>query len=411
MTPVFCCGFECGNPATGTSNIGQHVILVGTSAFATSPVRSGARSLRTNPTAGSGYGQASLSISSDKSTSRSYIYVATDPIANGVVLGPNRNSGATFYRIGLAYKTTDSKWYAAFDDGTTVTYGATGVTISLNTWTLIDIKWAGTANPWTCDIQVDGVALGQATLAVAAHTGGTSSPCVFGAGDVRAVNTFDIYHDDFLASETVADYPLGAGFVNHFVPTADGTHNIAGAADFRRGDTTTDILNATTTAYQLVDDVPMDDRTPDADDHIRIVAPPNATDYVEVIFGPAPGISTPAVAPRIVEVGIEYFAAGTGNSDEIMKLNDDGTLVNLYDGTGIAGEALGRYKWNRYRLAPTGGAWTVVAGAGNFNNIRLRYGYASDANPDKSLMCAMIEAEFAPVVAGARQRLHIIEED
>src|SRR3990170_4548894 len=88
--------------------------------------------------------------------------------------------------------------------------------------------------------------------------------------------TADFFHDDIVVSNTALDYPIGAGYVNHFVPTSDGSHNVAGAADFRRGDTTTDITNATTDAYQLVDDVPLDDVTPDADDHIRIVAPPNA---------------------------------------------------------------------------------------------------------------------------------------
>src|SRR3989304_1188693 len=73
-------------------------------------------------------------------------------------------------------------------------------------------------------------------------------------------------------------------------------------------------------------------------------SPPNATDYVEEVFGPAPGISTPTVAPRAVEVITEHFAAGTGLSDEIVKLNDNGTVDNIYDGTGIAGTTTGVYK-------------------------------------------------------------------
>jgi hypothetical protein len=277
-------------------------------------------------------------------------------------------------------------------------FGASGASVTTDTWYLSDVKVDTTGD--LVSVAIDGVTLG--TIATA---GGV--PNSVDLGVLTTGVTADVYFDDCIVSNTGADYPIGAGFVAHFVPTADGTHNIAGAADFRRGDTSTDILNATTTAYQLVDDVPLDDTTPDADDHIRIVAPANPNDYVELVFGPAPGISTPTRAPRAVEVICEVFAAGTGLSDEQIGLNDNGTTPNVYDGIGLAGVITGAYKRKHFAEAPTGGAW-VVGGLGNgdFNDIRLRYGYATDANPDKSLMCAMIEAEF-PMTPPRSKGLHI----
>ena len=122
------------------------------------------------------------------------------------------------------------------------------------------------------------------------------------------------------------------------------------------------------------------------------MAPPNATDYVEVAYGPAAGISVPTTGPRAVECIVEFFAAGTGLSDEIMKLNDNGTVAVVYDGTGVAGVTSGSYRRKQFTTAPsTGAAWTSTL----FNALKLRYGYATDANPDKSLMCTMLEAEFA----------------
>jgi hypothetical protein len=199
---------------------------------------------------------------------------------------------------------------------------------------------------------------------------------------------------------TSVDYPLGAGQGWCGVPTSDGTHNVAGAADFRRGDTTTDITNATTTAFQLVDEVPLDDATPDADDHIRIVAPANVTDYVELVFGPASGFVAITGTINGVEAIGEVFAAGTGLSDEIIRLNDNGTLNIIYDGTAVAGVTTGTYKRKHYATAPsTGIAWTAAL----VNGIRWRYGYATDANPDKSLMCGMLEVDHVPPAAGLAQ--------
>ena len=300
--------------------------------------------------------------------------------------------------MGLGFKASDSKLYATTEIATVVAFGASGVSVTTGVWYRVDVKTVGDVVTGTGDVQVDGTACGQVTGAMTSANAtevilGTTQSC-----------TMDTFFDDCVVSQTSGDYPLGAGYVNHFVPTSDGAHNIAGAADFRRGDTTTDILNATTTAYQLVDDVPLDNTTPDTDDHIRIVAPANATDYVELVFGPAPGISTPTTAPRAVEVIAEFFAAGTLASDEILKLNDNGTVDNVYNGTGVAGTTTGIYKRKHYAAGPAG-AWVIGGGGnGDFTDLRARYGYATDANPDKSLMCVMIEAEFASVVETPQQK-------
>lgn len=314
---------------------------------------------------------------------RFYIQFATLPDIDTLLANMAGGNG-----IGVGFKVSDNTIRPA-SNVTGPVFGATGVVVTTGVWYRIDVRVDVSANPWLVDVQVDGVATTQHT--VATSPGLTSLTLC-----TTVVGTADMFFDDVLVSNTFADYPLGAGYVNHFVPTADGTHNVAGAADFRRGDTTTDILNSTTNAYLLVDDVPLDDTTPDADDHIRIVAPANNTDYVELVFGPAPGISTPTTGPRSVEVICEVFAAGTGLSDEIIKLNDNGTVDNIYDGTQVAGVTTGTYKRKHYATPPTGGSWVVGGGGnGDFNDLRLRYGYATDANPDKSLMCAMIEAEFA----------------
>lgn len=380
MNPVFCCGFECGQ----LGSVGQHWTAPTGASISTTTVRSGARALRINPSAASCLLSPNVSFPTIE-VIRFYLQFATLPSADTYLV---RAGGSPFG--GLAFKQSDSKLYMATGTGP-ASFGATGVSVTTGVWYLIDLKLDQTSGAQVFDGKVDGTDLGQKTSA----TSGTG----LNLGNVSSIS-MDMFVDDFILSSASGDYPIGAGYVNHFIPTSDGTHNVAGAADFRRGDTTTDITNATTTAYQLVDDVPMDDVTPDADDHIRIVAPPNATDYVEVVFGPAPGISTPTVAPRAVELITEHFAAGTLASDEIAKFvnTTGGSVSNHYDGTGVAGTTTGIYKRSHWANSISGAPWSM-SGTTNFNGVRLRYGYASDANPDKSLMCAMIEAEFASVVS------------
>jgi len=385
LTPVFCCGFECGQMGSA----GQHWTSGGgTVSFDTTTKRNGARALRTNPTASSSAYVTSPSPGSfDTWVGRVAIYFTTLPSINQTLfIGANTSAGAVF-------NASDSKIYPGYLSGT-VQFGSSGVAVTTGVWYILNVSVNVSANPWLIDVKVDATTTTQLSRATTA-----SGDTAFRVGMVQSSSTTaDVYFDDLVITSAGGDYPIGDGYVNHFVPTSDGTHNVAGAADFRRGDTTTDILNATTTAYQLVDDVPLDDTTPDTDDHIRIAAPANATDYVELVFGPASGISTPTVAPRAVEVITEIFAAGTGLSDEIIKLNDNGTEDNIYDGTQVAGVTTGTYKRKHYAAGPAG-AWTIGGGGnGDFNDLRLRYGYATDANPDKSLMAVMVEAEFVPSI-------------
>lgn len=387
MTPVFCCGFECGQLASG-STVGQHWLIgAGTPTISTSTVRNGARSLRCNPTASTAYVTSPALGSLNTVVTRVAVYFATLPNVDREVATYTSHTGA-----GLYFKASDSKLYPGYNSGT-ITFGSTGVTVTTGQWYYIDIKINASTNPWTIDVSVNGATTTQLIRSVAGQT--TSDNLLLGF--IGGSTTADVFYDDVVISLTGVDYPIGDGYVNHFVPTADGTHNIAGAADFGRTLTGTDILNATTTAYQLVDDVPLESGA--SVDWINLIAPPNVTDYVECIFGAASGISTPTVAPRAVEVIAGIHQAGTGTGNMAIRLNDNGTTDDVYTATTVAGTTTVIYKRKHYAAGPAG-AWTVAAGAGNFNNIRMRFGSpaAVDANPDQYLDCIMIEAEFAAVV-------------
>lgn len=380
-TPVFCCGFECGVD-TGVS----HVQLNGTASFTATNKRTGVLCLRTNPTAGKGYSFTDLPGVSTVWVGRQYLYIASAPIASGVVTGFTAPAIGT---LGLAYKTTDSKWYAAFDDGTTVTYGATGVTLATGAQIRIDIKANVSANPWLIDVSADGVALGQASFV---HAAGSLVYYHCGAGLFRAVNTFDLFHDDLILSTTAGDYPIGAGYVLSYIPDADGTHNVAGADDFERTFTGTDIINGVTTAWQLVDERPL----PTTEvDFINIIAPPNSTDYVEITYEDSAETS----APRAVEALITYHSAtGAGNNNLQVTLRDSGggTTADIFNGNAKSGATISYNRAHFSTIPGTASAWTTVA----FNALRSRI-LSSDAAPDVYLDALMLEAEFPPAAGGA----------
>jgi hypothetical protein len=393
MTPVFCCGFECGvsdvhfNSVSGISGGNGK-------AFSTSTVRSGTRSLNIQSNASSS--QQTLSFtpsftSVNKHVFRFYVRFATLPAVDMGLLF--LGYGASQFPA-IVFKQSDSKIYAGNSAGST---GATGVSVTTDTWYLIDFKVSSSANPWTVDVKVDGTACGQFTIAQVAATGTSYNFGLFSPGLVNY--TASVFYDDLIISQTDADYPIGAGFVNHFVPTSDGTHNVAGAADFKRGAAGTDITNSTTDSYLLVDDVPLDavGSAPTTNDYINAIAPPNATDYTENVFGPASGISTPTVAPRAVEVIVETAQAASQTGSFKLNLNDNGTVDTIKEQVGVAGVTTVAAARKHYALAPTGGAWST-SGAGNFNNLRIRF-YSADAAPDQYFVAAMIEAEFAPLVA------------
>lgn len=380
-TPVFCCGFECG-----VTDGSAHFSRVGSTSYSTSTVRTGLRSLRINPTSGSAYASTGFAIvSSQNVIARAYIRFATLPGSDTRIFY-NLSTG-----VGIHFKSSDSKLYTGQSNGTVFNLGATGVAITTGIWYCLDLQLDCDQNPHLIDGKVDGTALGQYSNSAAAAT---INDLYF--GDQSGTRTYDLYVDDVLLSYTPADYPLGAGKVDHFIPTADGTHNVAGSADFKRGAAGTDILNSTTDAYLLVQKEPLANQqtTPPTNSYISAIAPPNDTDYVEIVIGTGTGVSTPTTAPRAVEVYVQTAQSATQSGSYKLNLVDNGTVGLIKEQVGVGGvtNVLGSRK--HFDIAPSGAVWKIGAGNGNFNDLRIRF-YSADAAPDQYFVGAMIEAEFA----------------
>ncbi len=380
ITPVFCCGFECGVARdSSTAHVGQHWdTFGGGSSFTTSSPLSGARSLsggyaNTNATFGAG------------------IWVFHFKAKFSSLPSGNRQIGSIGGNGGVAFRASDSSIVTC--DGV-ATLGTTGVAVTTGVTYSIDVSIDTTANPHIINANVDGTACSQLSNAVAAVT--TAQALYIGFHNGTGIGAG--LYDDVLLSLTSADYPLGAGHVDAFIPTSDGTHNVAGASDFERTLTGVDITNATTDAYQLIDDAPLESGA--SVDWQNMVAPPNQTDYVECVFGPAPGVSTPTVAPLAVEIIAGYHQAGTGLGTMGIEIWRGVVSFGLYYGIAKAGVTSVNYATAQY-----GGSSTLS----QFNDLRVRFGSvnAIDANPDQYFDCVMIEAWFAEA-APAGKRFFLI---
>lgn len=380
FNPIFCCGFECGQLGT----VGQHWTSAAPVSINTGTVRNGSRSLRCNPAAQS-FDVTCIEPSHTVIVARFYVRFATLPNHDTYIA----SCGSGTARIGVAFKQSDSKLYAAASTST-IAFGASGVSVTTGVWYRIDLKMDQTVGAKTADVQVDGSGIAQKTstdagAATAFKLSATVSPTTLSG---------DWFIDDVLLSATGTDYPIGAGYVNHFVPTADGTHNISAGGNFKRGEAGTNITNSTTDSYLLIDDTPLDDTTPDTLDYISAEATAS-TNYVENVLGPASGISTPIAGPRAVEVIVCDHQGNTAVGVSTFKLNDNGTEDTVLARNG-GGVTTIRYSRKHYANAPSdGNAWRVTTGNGNFNNLRHRFGYSSDASPHQYCDCVMIEAEFA----------------
>lgn len=396
-TPVFCCGLECG--VAGTT--GQHITMSGAQAgFDTSVFRTGARSLgiSVNSTT-SVYGQWTTPASFTRLIGRIYIRVTALPTQNCVLV----MSGTDGAGPNVRYDTGKGIVAAV---GSSVS--ASGVAISIDTWYRIDFDFnINTGGNDSCDVRVNGTAATQVT-----GTGQSASQTVFRTGVMSHAGsqTLVANYDDLLYSHTGADYPLGPGYVKSYIPNADGTHNVAGTNDFERSGSGTDILNSTTDAYQLVDDRPLKSGAPDTE-FINMIAPPNATDYVELQFED----SSEANAPRTIEVIAKVAQAATGTGNMELRLNDNGTMGTIYTATGVAGIVNGKYVRAHFADPPSAASAWVQGGAGDgdFNDLRVRFGSpaALDVNPDQYLVSIMIEAEFIPPATFAADAFRFYKND
>jgi hypothetical protein len=371
-------GFEHGLATAGVD--GPFDDGNGSPIASTGVVRTGARALETESTS---EGQnVAFSTTSRTVTSAFYVFFQALPDEDSTVIAYTLVSGGN--NGVLQYDTTTGKLELTLGAGSTP--AVVGPVIATSTWYRVVMELDSTANPRRLRSTIGNGTEVEVTNAVAAadtittHLGQDTN-----YGTVSTVN-----YDDWVVSETNGDYEqMRDDWVSHHVegliPTGDGTHS-AGADEIERTLTGTDIVPGTTTAFQLVDDVPMDVA---ATDFINDVGT-STTAYAEVTFDDlAAGVDTP-VSVRAYEVDSE--SSDTGGSAAISR-------VVLSDGTSVAPDL--RLSTDDPGLTVTmrkktltGVTWDRT----NVNGLKARMGFG-DGAPDAFFSGIMLEVALFEVEA------------
>ena len=270
-----------------------------------------------------------------------------------------------------------------------------GPVLALETYYRLDVSIDTTANP--------AILIARATEDGGTWDGteGTVSPSQASADctslSFACGNSGIEYIDDVVqchaASGPLSEaYPIGEHQIEGLYPDGDGTHNVTSSTSkFERTETGTKITNATTTAYQLLDDVGLD---PSRTDYIKKLAETSgsSTEYVEVTF------------PDLADLDpIDVKAYGTDDDDGALASSDVISRVVLADGTAVtpdirlstddpgAGWAL-RHKI----LDRPGGGWTLD----QVNGLKARFGWGTFHlfGPNSRFHAFMLEVVCRPAI-------------
>lgn len=270
--------------------------------------------------------------------------------------------------------------------GLTGTVDTESAVLTSGVWHVVDVLLNFSANLFTTDFRVDGVAASQAS---GTGTAGTLTGCFVG-DDITSHNG-TVYIDDLAVSKTLADYPIGDGKVISILPGADGSHNAA-ANQFDTGDTAgTNITNATTTAFQMVDDALPWTTTRSTTDNIRqdVIG---TTNYLEI----APASTPESGTANGVRALLSY-------SSPTATLNEGGCVVRNSAGTEVTiwGSSAARSDYSEITNFFKGAMVTKPAAGwtpSEVNAIRWRLGYSNDISPVPTWQALMLEADY-PITA------------
>lgn len=372
---VVCCGFECETAVvSGVTVPPGHMQLetvYATASHSTTIARNGGRSLRLNP---SNQTSGAFLVSNYNQTvqiGRVYIYFASLPTTSTSLIYTNAIFG--FAALGIGYHQPSGE-IRTFTGNLNNLFGASGVAVTTGIWYCVDYRFDNTAGAKTADGRVDGAVLAQKT---------TTNPTTF-VDTIHlgtfANKTFDIYYDDFFAHPDETLYPLGAGYTKLYLPSADGAHNTQGCFSISDGETG---------SYTLIDEIPMDVGVPSSGDSI-IQTAANTSAYVEHLFSPVGG--APSGNPRGVDLvftGHSNDTVGGNYSDGFWKmvsgskvLKTQGltstSIVDSISCSFISTISSANFNWTLDKL----------------NNLKIRFGFSTDADPGFHYDGAAIEAEF-----------------
>ena len=369
--------FDHGVLVAGTA--GPYGTITGSPSITTSTPRTGSRCLEISAAAAVELVRYTLTAGVRVASDAFYIrFVSALPSADATLFHYICTAGNGL----LKYDNATGRFALASAGGSDVPFGPGS--LAADTWYRVILEYDTSGANAVMKGTIDNGTEGSASTAIT-------------AADITSANmgtpnthTFTARYDDWIGSETDGDYELFKATTDHqvesLVPTADGTHSISGANEIERTLTGTDITNATTDAYLLVDDEPMD-TTPT--DYINDVGT-NTASYVEVTFeNLAAGTRLPWDV-KVLEIDVDSAASGASSAISRVLLSDstavapDVRLSSDDPGTTVT--------MRKKVLTDPSGGWDRT----KVDGLKARFGFG-DGAPDSYFGSIMLEvAVYTP---------------
>ena len=390
MAAIFICGAECGvdgaGSAPGTGGVLHWNVFTGTVTVDTGTFRSpGVRSYKMTSAAGAAnYLQKTITGLPTILVARFYLYFSALPSADCAIAVARATAGSWPF---VFYRSSDTKIYASIG-ASGPTLGATGATVTTGQWYRIDFKADVSGATRTTDVSVNGVALGQASTALAAST---LTAFYIGANVDTTTANHTHFVDDIAVSLTSGDFPIGDGVVVGLYPSADGTHSYNAAGDFNY-ENTTNVPTSATDTWSHVNSVL--DTT--IGNFLGVPAASN-TEYLEWQFQDTPSDVSSILG---VEVVMASHSATTTANKQTLRINDNGTLSDVCTDLDQSQTTI-TYHTKQYATAPsTSAAWSKTLVDGLRARWNSSYGTV-DESPVPFIDGVCFEVGYVQSVAAA----------
>jgi len=244
---------------------------------------------------------------------------------------------------------------------------ATSQVFAIGEWVGVEWYYNTTQNPAVLKWRVNGQDQTDATYSIAP----------FSLGPYEYFSGGDVTYDDFVFSLTPSDYPLGPYTVRGGYAEADGTHNVGSAG--WKDEAGTSYTNGSTTVHNHLDPslqggVWMRPSSADGASYLELVPKQHS------LSGDRPlAVYAAVVTEKEGIIGDNYFE---------FRIVVDGVQYTVYAGSGQWNVI--KVNYQHYMNKPGGGQWDLAS----INAMRYRLGYSSDIGPNNKYFGVMTEQAF-----------------
>jgi len=365
-TPIWLTGFEYGVATPTANGTGLFNVVTGTPLIQGTNVNSGNYALQITSAKGSAAHNVARTVGGTFLVGGFYFKYGTATSGTVSVMRATTAAGASPY---IMFDSANKQLFPRITND-----GAHSEALTANTWYRVDFKADVSTGTSKLDLQVNGTAVAQGTLA---QTATTFNGIYLGW---TAAVTGEFFYDDVILSNTAVDYPIGEHVTQSLVPNADGAHNAG--ANVMEDNTGADI--GVVTAYDKVSKNPLNSGT-------TVWIRQNASgtgNYAAVLFGTVSG----TVGTMLGAEGILCYngTSSTANNGQ-TRIYDSGTNLITTVFSGDMSETSLFYKAEMLGS----GLWGTAALA----SCICRFGYSNDASPKPIWNSLMIEYAYLGTTA------------